>query len=126
MSVFLKAKIQLTKSKLSIFTTPPLQINYQYFNSYSKLNPVTLRENKVMKNFAIKLVWFTTAYVFIFAGLNQTDISLRIIIGMHIIGVFLIPFMVYTVLTDNYTTTKTFKDWYEDHEIKTLDNEETD
>lgn len=77
-----------------------------------------------MKNFAIKLVWFTTVYVFVFAILNQTNTDLRIIMGLHTIGVFLIPYMVYTILTDNYTTTKTFKDWYEDHPMKTLDEEE--
>ncbi|WP_262887261.1 hypothetical protein [Flavobacterium sp. XN-5] len=30
--------------------------------------------------------------------------------------------MVYAVLTDKYTTTKTFKDWYEDHSMDTLDD----
>ncbi|MES2240670.1 MAG: hypothetical protein V4497_10485 [Bacteroidota bacterium] len=77
-----------------------------------------------MKNFTIKLVWFTTAYVFIFAGLNQTDISLRIIMGMFSFGAFLIPFMVYSVLKDNYTTTKTFKDWYEDCPMDTLEKDD--
>jgi hypothetical protein len=31
--------------------------------------------------------------------------------------------MVYTVLTDDYTTTKTFKDWYGDHPMETLEEE---
>jgi hypothetical protein len=31
--------------------------------------------------------------------------------------------MVYTVLTDKYTTKKTFKDWYGDHPMDTLDDE---
>ena len=77
-----------------------------------------------MKNFAIKLVWFTTAYVFVFAALNQTNVNIRILLLMHSIGFLLIPFMTYTVLTDNYKTNKTFKDWYEDHPMKTLDKEE--
>ena len=85
---------------------------------------VTLRENRAMKNFAIKLVWFTTAYVFFFAVLNQTNVDLRIIMSLHIVGVFLIPYLTYTVLTDNYKTDKTFKDWYEDHPMKTLDDDE--
>ena len=85
---------------------------------------VTLRENRAMKNFAIKLVWFTTAYVFFFAVLNQTNVDLRIIMSLHIVGVFLIPYLTYTVLTDNYKTDKTFKDWYEDHPMKTLDEDE--
>ncbi|MFL9830662.1 hypothetical protein ABS764_07350 [Flavobacterium sp. ST-87] len=77
-----------------------------------------------MKNFAIKLVWFTTAYVFFFAVLNQTNVDLRIIMSLHIVGVFLIPYLTYTVLTDNYKTDKTFKDWYEDHPMDTLDEDE--
>ena len=76
-----------------------------------------------MKNSAIKLVWFVTAYVFIFAGLCQTSVALSLLMSLLLIGIFLIPFMVYTVLHDNYTTTKTFKDWYEDHPMKTLDEE---
>ncbi|WP_231507373.1 MULTISPECIES: hypothetical protein [unclassified Flavobacterium] len=36
-----------------------------------------------MKNFAIKLVWFTTIYVFVFAGLCQTTIPLPILMIRH-------------------------------------------
>ncbi len=77
-----------------------------------------------MKNFAIKLVWFTSAYVFFFAVLNQTNVDLRIIMSLHIVGMFLIPYLTYTVLTDNYKTDKTFKDWYEDHHMNTLNEDE--
>ncbi len=74
----------------------------------------------------MKLLGFTTAYVFVFATLNQTNVNIRILLMMHSIGFILIPLMSYTVLTDNYTTNKTFKDWYEDHPMETLDegNEE--
>jgi hypothetical protein len=71
-----------------------------------------------MKNFAIKLVWFTTIYVFVFAGLCQTNVILPVIMGLYCMGVPLILFMVYTVLCDDYKTTKTFKDWYEDYPNK--------
>lgn len=77
-----------------------------------------------MKNFAIKLVWFTTIYVFVFAGLCQTNVPLPVIMTMYCIGIPLILLMVYTVITDNYKTTKTFKDWYEDHPMETLEKEE--
>lgn len=77
-----------------------------------------------MKNSAIKLVWITTIYVFVFAGLCQTTITIPLILGLDSIGIFLILFMVYTVLHDDYKTTKTFKDWYEDHPMKTLEDEE--
>ncbi|MBP6181091.1 hypothetical protein [Flavobacterium sp.] len=74
-----------------------------------------------MKNLAIKLVWFTTIYVFVFAGLCQTDVVLPIIMSMYGIGIILILFMVYTVLHDDYKTTKTFKDWYGDHPMENLE-----
>jgi hypothetical protein len=78
-----------------------------------------------MKNFAIKLVWFTTIFVFVFAGLNQTNTPIPIIMMLFLIGNILIPFMVYIILTDKYTTTKTFKDWYEDNPMETLEKEGT-
>ena len=76
-----------------------------------------------MKNFAIKLVWFTTIYVFVFAGLFQTNVPLAILMIMYTIGVILILFMVYAVLHDDYKTSKTFKDWYEDHLTNTLEED---
>jgi hypothetical protein len=76
-----------------------------------------------MKNFAIKLVWFTTVFVFIFTGLCQVNTPLPVLMGLFIMGSFLIPSMVYTVLSDNYTALKTFKDWYEDNPMETLDEE---
>ena len=77
-----------------------------------------------MKNSAIKLVWFTTIYAFIFAGLSQITISIPLILGLDSFGIILVLLMVYTVLHDDYKTTKTFKDWYEDHPTKTLEDEE--
>ena len=32
--------------------------------------------------------------------------------------------MVYTVLHDDYKTSKTFKDWYGDHPMETLEEDE--
>nr|WP_294935213.1 hypothetical protein [uncultured Flavobacterium sp.] len=78
-----------------------------------------------MKNYAIKLVWLTTIYVFVFAGLCQTNAALPLISSLFVLGSFLIPYMVYTVLRDNYKTSKTFKDWYNDYPVKTLEKEET-
>jgi len=74
-----------------------------------------------MKNFAIKLVWLTTLYVFIFAALCLLNIPIQVLIIFLFIGYFLILFMVYKVLTDRYSTMKTFKDWYEDQPMDTLD-----
>ena len=77
-----------------------------------------------MKNFAIKLVWFTTIYVFVFAGLCQTNVSLPVIMTLYCIGIPLILLMVYTVLHDDYSTIKTLKDWYEVHPMETLEDED--
>ncbi len=76
-----------------------------------------------MKNLAIKLVWFTTIYVFVFAGICQTNAALPVIMTLYCVGIPLILFMVYTVLTDDYKTTKTFKDCYDDHPMETLEEE---
>jgi hypothetical protein len=38
-----------------------------------------------------------------------------------LLGFLLILFMVYKVLKDKYSATKTFKDWYEDLPMDTLD-----
>jgi hypothetical protein len=77
-----------------------------------------------MKNFAIKLVWFTTIYVFVFAILCQTNAPLAVLMSLFILGYFLILLMVFTVLKDKYETSKTFKDWYEDHPRKTINEEQ--
>ncbi|MEZ7506663.1 hypothetical protein [Flavobacterium sp. Arc2] len=74
-----------------------------------------------MKNFAIKIVWLTTLYVFIFAALCLLNIPIQVLTILLIIGYFLILFMVYKVLTDKYSATKTFKDWYEDQPMDTFD-----
>lgn len=67
-----------------------------------------------MKNYAITLVWATTLFVFAFALLCQADVSYNLLMGLLLFGFLLIPYMVYIVLTDDYSTTKTFQDWYED------------
>ncbi|EIA09196.1 hypothetical protein HJ01_01582 [Flavobacterium frigoris PS1] len=65
-------------------------------------------------------MWFTTFYVFIFAALCVANIPIQVLTLFLFIGYFLILFMVYKVLRDRYSTTKTFKDWYEDQPMDTL------
>jgi len=67
-----------------------------------------------MKNVAIFLVMFTTAFLVIFTVFSQLDVSLKIMNLLFVTGNILVIMMVYSVLKDNYTTRKTFKDWYED------------
>ena len=69
-----------------------------------------------MKNFAIKLTWFTTIYLVVFTVLSQKILFFPLIMGMYLFGVGLFLFLVYTVLHDEeYKTDKKFKDWYQDH-----------
>ena len=67
-----------------------------------------------MKNFAVFLVVFTTAFLVVFTVFSQLDVSLKLMNVLFITGNALVLLMVYSVLKDKYTTTKTFKDWYED------------
>jgi hypothetical protein len=67
-----------------------------------------------MKNFAVFSVVFTTVFLVVFTVFSQLDVSLRIMNALFISGNILVILMVYSVLKDKYTTTKTFKDWYED------------
>lgn len=68
----------------------------------------------MMKNFAIFSVVFTTVFLVVFTVFSQLDVSLRLMNALFISGNILVVLMVYSVLKDKYTTTKTFKDWYED------------
>lgn len=68
-----------------------------------------------MKNIALSLVIFTTLFLIFFIAFCQFETSFKVMNILFIIGNFLIVAMVYRVLKDLYSTTKTFKDWYEDH-----------
>ena len=74
-----------------------------------------------MKNFAIKLVLFTTAYLVVFTALSALGIAFPLLWGMLLLGQLLVIYMVYKVLTDNYTTKKKFRHWYGDMPKKGLD-----
>lgn len=67
-----------------------------------------------MKNFAMFLVIFTTVFLVVFTVFSQLDVSLRVMNALFISGNILVLLMVYSVLKDRYTTSKTFNNWYED------------
>lgn len=67
-----------------------------------------------MKNYAIKFVWFTTAYLVVFTALSAVGIAYPLMWGMLLVGQFLVVYMVCKVLTDDYKTDKKFRDWYSD------------
>ena len=68
----------------------------------------------VMKNFPIKLVWFTTVYLVVFTALSAVGIAYPLLWGMLLVGQLMVVYMVYKVLTDDYKTDKKFRDWYSD------------
>ena len=67
-----------------------------------------------MKNKAMFLVVFTSIFLLVFTIFSQLEVSLRIMNALFLAGNALVLLMVYTVLRDKYTTSKTFHDWYED------------
>lgn len=50
------------------------------------------------------------------------DMSFNWVFLLTCIGQLLVLIMVYRVLKDNYTTDKTFEDFYEDHPIGRIEN----
>jgi uncharacterized membrane protein len=50
------------------------------------------------------------------------EMPLNLVFYLTCLGQVLVIVMVYKVLRDNYTTTKTFEDFYEDHPISKFEN----
>ncbi|MDJ0644789.1 MAG: hypothetical protein QNJ57_02295 [Flavobacteriaceae bacterium] len=72
-----------------------------------------------MKNTAMFLVWFTTIFLVVLTVLASTAIGFQWYFLLVILGHILVVVVVYKVLTDNYTTDKTFdKFFYQDHSIQ--------
>lgn len=67
-----------------------------------------------MKNIITILVTLCTAIVFVNAVLAQTGLFQKVFMVLIIAGPILFMYTVYRILKDNYTTDKTFDDWYED------------
>ena len=74
-----------------------------------------------MKNYAVKLVLFTTAFLIVFVIMSSLGFTFPVLFAMLVTCQILILYTVYKVLTDNFRTTKKFKDWYEDMPKKQLD-----
>ena len=67
-----------------------------------------------MKNVAILSLILATIILITIVVLSATNVSYPIIYFLTIFGQLIFIFSVYKILTDKYTTTKTFDDWYED------------
>ena len=70
-----------------------------------------------MKSTAMFWVANTTITLVIVTIMAAMDFSFNWVFYITVLGQFMIVYMVYKVLTDNYATKKKFKDFYEDHPI---------
>lgn len=70
-----------------------------------------------MKLSVMFYVWITTLLLLTVTIMVSMDFPFNWVFYLTCLGQVLIVLMVYKVLTDNYTTEKTFSDFYEDHPI---------
>ena len=76
-----------------------------------------------MKNLAMFLVWGTTFFLVLLTVMAHIAIGFNWLFYLTLIGHVLVIIMVYKVLKDNYTTEKTFDEYfYQDHHIKRTDD----
>lgn len=73
-----------------------------------------------MKSYVHKLVVIVTAFLVVYTVFAHYGLPLALVFAMCTAGQALTIYMVYKVLTDNYKTDKTFKDWYEDKPAETI------
>ena len=59
----------------------------------------------------------TTLFLITVTIMVSMDMPFNWVFYLTVIGQILVAVFVYKVLTDNYTTEKTFADYYEDHPI---------
>ena len=71
-----------------------------------------------MKQKAHIYVIISTLLLVAIAVMVFYDVSYPVVFYTVLTGQAFWLFTVYKVLTDNYTTEKTFDDWYEDHPMK--------
>ena len=70
-----------------------------------------------MKISAMGVVGFTTMVLVIVTLMVSMNFPFNWIFYITIFGQALVVYMVYRVLTDDYETVKTFKDFYEDNPV---------
>ncbi len=72
----------------------------------------------ILRNFKWA-IWVTTFALFIYTFLVAAEIQVLLTSIIFILSPFLVIWMVWTVLTDNYTSEKTFDEYfYQDSEIQ--------
>lgn len=70
-----------------------------------------------MKLSVMFYVWVTTLLLITVSIMASMNMPFNWVFYLVVIGQVLVVLMVYRVLVDNYSTTKTFQDFYEDHPI---------
>lgn len=70
-----------------------------------------------MKSPVMFYVWITTLLLLTVTIMVSMDMPFNWVFYITCLGQLLVAVMVYKVLTDTYTTEKTFADFYEDHPI---------
>lgn len=70
-----------------------------------------------MKLSGIFYLIVTTVILIALAVMSYYDFPYSLVFYITVGGQLLFIFTVYKILTDNYSTKKTFDDWYEDHPI---------
>jgi hypothetical protein len=71
-----------------------------------------------MKKIAIPLLWATTLILLVTVLFSVMNFPFGWIFSLTIAGQTLLIITVYKVLTDPYTTKKTFEDFYEDYPVR--------
>ena len=71
-----------------------------------------------MKDSAMFWVGSTTLVLFTVTIMAAMNFPFNWVFYITVLGQVMIVYMVYRVLTDDYTTTRTFKDFYEDHPLE--------
>lgn len=70
-----------------------------------------------MKTSAMSMVAFTTFLLVILTIMVSMNFPFNWVFYLTVFGQIMMVYMVYKVLTDKYTTDKTFEDFYEDNPI---------
>lgn len=71
-----------------------------------------------MKSTAMFWVGSTTILLIMVTIMATMNFAFSWVFYLTVLGQIMIVYMVYKVLTDNYKTSKTFDDFYEDHPIR--------
>ena len=77
-----------------------------------------MQEKRDMKIPVMLYVWITTLLLLTVTIMVSMDVPFNWVFYLTVIGQILVAVMVYKVLTDNYSTEKTFADFYEDRSFK--------